>query len=157
MKIHDYLITVETPSKGTSTFRLGDVPVDSPEGMARLEKAVRAFYGRKAVLAFVTRMKFKQQPVKQRMKFKQKPVKQAAAVYAPVSRQLRYPVRVMVTAEGYAMVRRRGAGPHIVPVKDLQPVPPPGVPCEHPGCLSHVTHPCEGCGRTAGRRLRPED
>ena len=22
-----------------------------------------------------------------------------------------------------------------------------GEPCEHPGCLSHVTHPCEGCGR----------
>ena len=26
-----------------------------------------------------------------------------------------------------------------------------GIPCNHPGCLSHVTHPCEGCGRTAGR------
>lgn len=26
-----------------------------------------------------------------------------------------------------------------------------GEPCDHPGCLSHVTHPCEGCGRTAGR------
>lgn len=24
-------------------------------------------------------------------------------------------------------------------------------PCEHPGCLHHVSHPCEGCGRTAGR------
>ena len=24
-------------------------------------------------------------------------------------------------------------------------------PCSHPGCLSHVTHPCEVCGRTAGR------
>jgi hypothetical protein len=22
-----------------------------------------------------------------------------------------------------------------------------GVPCEHPGCANHVTHPCEGCGR----------
>lgn len=34
---------------------------------------------------------------------------------------------------------------------------PPGVPCEHPGCLSHVSHPCEGCGRTNGRYppLRP--
>lgn len=20
-------------------------------------------------------------------------------------------------------------------------------PCLHPGCMSHVTHPCEGCGR----------
>ena len=25
-----------------------------------------------------------------------------------------------------------------------------GVPCEHPGCLSHVSHPCEGCGRILG-------
>lgn len=24
------------------------------------------------------------------------------------------------------------------------------VPCQHPGCLHHVTHPCEKCGRTAG-------
>ena len=26
-------------------------------------------------------------------------------------------------------------------------------PCSHPGCLSHITHPCEVCGRTAGRLL----
>jgi len=26
-----------------------------------------------------------------------------------------------------------------------------GIPCNHPGCLNHVTHPCEGCGRVAGR------
>ncbi len=25
-----------------------------------------------------------------------------------------------------------------------------GKPCKHPGCLSHVSHPCEGCGRIAG-------
>lgn len=29
-----------------------------------------------------------------------------------------------------------------------------GEPCGHPGCLSHVTHPCEGCGRIAGRGKR---
>lgn len=29
-----------------------------------------------------------------------------------------------------------------------------GEPCEHPGCLSHVSHPCEGCGRIAGRTIR---
>lgn len=29
------------------------------------------------------------------------------------------------------------------------------VPCKHPGCLHHVTHPCEGCGRIAGHW--PED
>lgn len=22
-----------------------------------------------------------------------------------------------------------------------------GQPCSHPGCLNHVTHPCDGCGR----------
>lgn len=26
-----------------------------------------------------------------------------------------------------------------------------GEPCGHPGCLHHVKHPCEGCGRIAGR------
>ena len=29
-----------------------------------------------------------------------------------------------------------------------------GVPCGHAGCLSHVTHPCEGCGRIAGSYYR---
>lgn len=23
-------------------------------------------------------------------------------------------------------------------------------PCSHPGCLHHITHPCEGCGRIGG-------
>jgi hypothetical protein len=30
---------------------------------------------------------------------------------------------------------------------------PDGVACAHPGCLSHVSHPCEGCGRIAGHSL----
>lgn len=25
-----------------------------------------------------------------------------------------------------------------------------GEPCDHPGCLHHLTHPCEGCGRIGG-------
>ena len=25
-----------------------------------------------------------------------------------------------------------------------------GEPCSHRGCLNHVTHPCEVCGRIAG-------
>jgi hypothetical protein len=25
-----------------------------------------------------------------------------------------------------------------------------GEPCSHNGCLRHITHPCEGCGRVAG-------
>jgi hypothetical protein len=27
-----------------------------------------------------------------------------------------------------------------------------GEPCDHTGCASHITHPCEGCGRIAARR-----
>ena len=26
-----------------------------------------------------------------------------------------------------------------------------GEACDHPGCLSHVSHPCEGCGRRSGK------
>lgn len=26
-----------------------------------------------------------------------------------------------------------------------------GEPCNHKGCLSHISHPCEGCGRIAGK------
>lgn len=33
--------------------------------------------------------------------------------------------------------------PHGRPLRD-------GEPCGHPGCLSHVSHPCEGCGRVGG-------
>lgn len=33
---------------------------------------------------------------------------------------------------------------------------PPDKPCAHPGCLSHVTHPCEGCGRIGGFYPKPE-
>jgi hypothetical protein len=25
-----------------------------------------------------------------------------------------------------------------------------GEPCPHIGCLQHITHPCEGCGRIGG-------
>ncbi len=25
-----------------------------------------------------------------------------------------------------------------------------GQPCKHRGCLSHISHPCEGCGRVGG-------
>jgi hypothetical protein len=24
-------------------------------------------------------------------------------------------------------------------------------PCDHAGCLSHLSHPCEGCGRISGK------
>ena len=26
-----------------------------------------------------------------------------------------------------------------------------GEPCSHRGCLSHISHPCESCGRVGGR------
>ena len=26
-----------------------------------------------------------------------------------------------------------------------------GQPCDHRGCLSHQSHPCEGCGRVGGK------
>ena len=29
---------------------------------------------------------------------------------------------------------------------------PDGVPCGHAGCLNHISHPCEGCGRVGGKR-----
>lgn len=34
-----------------------------------------------------------------------------------------------------------------------------GQPCEHKGCLSHISHPCEGCGRIGGKGvvLTPEE
>lgn len=28
-----------------------------------------------------------------------------------------------------------------------------GEPCGHPGCMHHVTHPCEGCGRISGHSV----
>lgn len=33
----------------------------------------------------------------------------------------------------------------------------PGQPCGHLGCASHLSHPCEGCGRyAAGMSIRPD-
>lgn len=29
---------------------------------------------------------------------------------------------------------------------------PDGIPCSHRGCLNHLTHPCEGCGRVGGKK-----
>ena len=28
-----------------------------------------------------------------------------------------------------------------------------GEPCSHVGCLSHISHPCESCGRIAGKNV----
>jgi hypothetical protein len=46
-----------------------------------------------------------------------------------------------------------------LPVRVMQwpTVPRPGEPCGHPGCVSHLSHPCEGCGRyAAGLRDGPD-
>ena len=32
-----------------------------------------------------------------------------------------------------------------------------GEPCNHKGCLSHISHPCEGCGRIAGKQIAEAD
>jgi len=29
-----------------------------------------------------------------------------------------------------------------------------GEPCNHPGCLHHRSHPCEGCGRVTGKYIK---
>lgn len=40
--------------------------------------------------------------------------------------------------------------PVAVPLVTQWPtMPRPGEPCGHPGCASHLSHPCEGCGRYA--------
>lgn len=41
-------------------------------------------------------------------------------------------------------------GIEIISMEQLE-TPADGEPCSHEGCLNHVTHPCEGCGRIAGR------
>jgi len=34
----------------------------------------------------------------------------------------------------------------------------PGVPCGHPGCAAHLSHPCEFCGRyAAGTKAGPDE
>ena len=33
---------------------------------------------------------------------------------------------------------------------------PDGELCNHPGCLQHTEHPCEGCGRIGGKRVRTD-
>ena len=43
------------------------------------------------------------------------------------------------------------AGEMIFPQQHNQNLPD-GVPCGHPGCLKHISHPCEGCGRIGGRK-----
>lgn len=59
-----------------------------------------------------------------------------------------------------------GCTEHDAPMHSAKSIPIPrflrglpelrdGEPCDHRGCLSHVSHPCEGCGRIAGRSVTP--
>ena len=32
-----------------------------------------------------------------------------------------------------------------------------GQPCEHKGCLNHISHPCEVCGRIGGKGVVYEE
>jgi hypothetical protein len=41
-------------------------------------------------------------------------------------------------------------GIEVISMERLE-TPEEGEPCSHRGCLNHITHPCEGCGRIAGR------
>ncbi|MCK5016518.1 MAG: hypothetical protein KAS32_05530 [Candidatus Peribacteraceae bacterium] len=34
----------------------------------------------------------------------------------------------------------------------MKGTPREGEPCDHPGCLNHISHPCEGCGRVGGKK-----
>jgi hypothetical protein len=74
-----------------------------------------------------------------------------------------------MAAQSLAMVglemklpKRGISGPTNLPLGEVQSIPhegigkdgaiwKDGIPCKHPGCLSHITHPCEGCGRIGGR------
>lgn len=49
--------------------------------------------------------------------------------------------------EGRVFVEHDIRSPFAIPGDRLRAVCEPGEPCEHRGCLSHVTHVCEGCGR----------
>ncbi len=49
-------------------------------------------------------------------------------------------------AERIKIVRESG-----ISIKAIGVNIPDGLPCRHPGCLNHISHPCEGCGRIGGR------
>lgn len=58
--------------------------------------------------------------------------------------------RAISERAGVSKPREGGA---VTEKRIVQPCPHPvesGEPCNHRGCLNHVSHPCEGCGRTAG-------
>jgi hypothetical protein len=51
------------------------------------------------------------------------------------------PYEILVDGEIHELVYKISRG---------LPIYEDGVPCRHKGCLYHITHPCEWCGRIAG-------
>jgi hypothetical protein len=56
---------------------------------------------------------------------------------------------VVPMARGWREAWAKGLPDDYRPLRD-------GEPCTHPGCLRHLTHPCEGCGRVGGRSVSEE-
>lgn len=50
----------------------------------------------------------------------------------------------------WTLLRNPDSSIEVVSMEQLE-TPAEGEPCSHRGCLNHTTHPCEGCGRIAGR------
>lgn len=55
--------------------------------------------------------------------------------------------------ESYDEVFTEADTKRLANIEDL----PDGQPCSHPGCLSHISHPCEVCGRIAGIKNKKGD
>lgn len=53
-------------------------------------------------------------------------------------------LKEQILAEGDECCEAGTFGRQIVKLKS-------GEPCTHKGCLNHVSHPCEVCGRVAGQ------
>jgi len=57
------------------------------------------------------------------------------------------------SAHANALQNIHAPSPTVTPTEEVKLEE--GKPCGHRGCLNHVTHPCEGCGRIAGRTPKP--
>lgn len=67
----------------------------------------------------------------------EKRVRLHAMVLERVDKQIRKAVSKRMNTIGKVIDDR-------FPIKD-------GEPCSHPGCLHHIKHPCDGCGRIGGK------
>lgn len=60
------------------------------------------------------------------------------------------PGDALIVSGEKVVARRRMIARLPLPFSSAEAVPGDGEPCDHAGCLSHHSHPCEGCGRIAG-------